>query len=199
MSAGRRIAVMGGTFNPIHTGHAIIARHIAERDDVDMVWLLVAPQNPLKEIVAGEHVDDVHRLAMTELVARRIEGVITSAFEFQLPRPSYTVDTLAALREKFPDDEFALVIGADNWALWERWKNGDEILAHHRLLVYPRRGYDITVPDRFADRVIIVDAPIIEISSTTVRARLNNGLPVDFLIPDDVNEYIQRNKLYINL
>ncbi len=191
----RNIAIMGGTFNPIHTGHAIIAQRIAERDDIDQLWLMVSPLNPLKQ--PQNAVSDTHRLRMTEMVASRLPGVITSAFEFTLPRPSYTIDTLNALKDKFPDDKFTIVIGADNWCLWDKWKDHDKILQDYGVMVYPRLGFDITPPPGDKARSFtVVDAPVIEISSTMIRERLSRGQSVSFLVPDEVEHHIKLHNLY---
>lgn len=191
----RRIGIFGGSFNPIHVGHALIASYIVESGTVDTLWLMVSPQNPLKE--NSGLASDYHRLRMTELVSRRIENVITSAFEFDLPKPSYTIDTLNALQEKFPDDEFYLVIGADNWCLFDKWKAGEEIITKYHILIYPRRGYDIVIPERYSDRIEVVNAPLIEVSSTLIRERLAQMKSVSFYVSEAVEKYILKNKLYI--
>ena len=190
-----RIGIFGGSFDPIHIGHAIIAQHIINSGAVDRLWFMVSPVNPLK---AGRerHVTDTDRLRMVEMVSRPMEGVETSAFEFTMPRPSYTIDTLNALQAKFPDDEFYLVTGGDNWQIFSKWRNSDEILAKYHLLIYPRLGYDVVIPDELKDRVTLVDAPIIEISSTEVRERLANGQSVRYYVPDEVLAYIERKNLY---
>lgn len=191
----RRIGIFGGSFNPIHVGHALIASCIVESGAIDTLWLMVSPQNPLKE--NGGLASDYHRLRMTELVSRRIDNVITSAFEFDLPKPSYTIDTLNALKVKFPQDEFYLVIGADNWCLFDKWKDGDEIIKNYHIMIYPRRGYDIFIPEQHADRVAVVNAPLIEVSSTQVRERLAQTKSVSFYVPEAVEKYILKNKLYM--
>jgi nicotinate-nucleotide adenylyltransferase len=191
----RRIGIFGGSFNPIHVGHALIASYIVESGAVDTLWLMVSPQNPLKE--NSGLASDYHRLRMTELVSRRIENVITSAFEFDMPKPSYTIDTLNALQEKFPDDEFYLVIGADNWCLFDKWKAGEEIITKYHILIYPRRGYDIVIPERYSDRVEVVNAPLIEVSSTLIRERLAQMKSVSFYVSEAVEKYILKNKLYM--
>lgn len=191
----RKIGIFGGSFNPIHVGHALIASYIVENSDIDTLWLMVSPQNPLKE--NSSLASDYHRLRMTELVSRRIENVITSAFEFDLPKPSYTIETLNALQAKFPDDEFYLVIGADNWCVFDRWKAGEEIITKHRVLIYPRRGYDIVIPEKYSDRVSVVEAPLIEVSSTQVRERLAQLKSVSFYVPEAVERYIIENNLYM--
>ena len=190
-----KIGIFGGSFNPIHSGHAIIAHHIITSGVVDRLWLMVSPVNPLK-VGHDRQVSDTDRLRMVEMVSRPMENVETSAFEFTMPKPSYTIDTLNALQEKFPDDEFYLVTGADNWVIFDRWRNSEEILAKYHLLVYPRLGYDVVIPTELRERVTLVDAPIIELSSTLVRERLAKGLSVRYYVPDEVLGYIERNKLY---
>jgi nicotinate-nucleotide adenylyltransferase len=155
---------------------------------------MVSPQNPLKLELPQSY--DVHRLAMTELVASKCDNVITSGFEFTLPKPSYTVDTLKALREKFPQHEFVLVIGADNWQNFEKWKDWQEILDKHNILVYPRMGSEIVIPDDLCNKVEKLDSPIIEISSTYIREQLKKGKNMNFFLPKDVYRYILENNLY---
>jgi nicotinate-nucleotide adenylyltransferase len=190
-----KIGIFGGSFNPIHSGHAIIAHHIISSGAVDRLWLMVSPVNPLK-VGLEQQVADTDRLRMVEMVTRPLENVETSAFEFTMPKPSYTIDTLNALQAKFPDDEFYLVTGADNWVIFDRWRNSEEILAKYHLLVYPRLGYDVVIPEELRDRVTLVDAPIIELSSTAVRERLAQGLSARYYVPDEVLSYIERKGLY---
>ena len=190
-----KIGIFGGSFNPIHSGHAIIAHHIISSGAVDRLWLMVSPVNPLK-VGLEQQVADTDRLRMVEMVTRPLENVETSAFEFTMPKPSYTIDTLNALQAKFPDDEFYLVTGADNWAIFDRWRNSEEILAKYHLLVYPRLGYDVVIPEELRDRVTLVDAPIIELSSTAVRERIAQGLSARYYVPDEVLSYIERKGLY---
>lgn len=190
-----RIGIFGGSFDPIHIGHAIIAQHIINSGMVDWLWFMVSPVNPLK-VDKERQVSDTDRLRMVEMVSRPMEGVETSAFEFTMPRPSYTINTLNALQAKFPDDEFYLVTGGDNWQVFDKWRNSDEILAKYHVLVYPRLGYDVVIPAELQDRVQLVDAPIIELSSTMVRERLARGQSVRYYIPDEVLKYIVRHGLY---
>ena len=116
-----KIEIFGGSFDPIHTGHAIIAQHIISSGAVDRLWFMVSPVNPLKADKVRQ-VADTDRLRMVEMVSRPMDGVETSAFEFSMPKPSYTIDTLNALQAKFPDDEFYLIIGGDNWELFGKWR-----------------------------------------------------------------------------
>lgn len=189
-----KIGILGGSFNPIHTGHAILANYITQHTDIEQLWLMVSPQNPLKDNLAQSY--DVHRLAMAELVARKCDNVITSGFEFTLPRPSYTIDTLRTLKEKFPQHEFVLIIGADNWNVFNRWKNHDEILKSHKIMIYPRQGFDIDIPVELAGSVTKLSSPIIELSSTYIREQLKNNMNMNFYLPQDVYKYILEHKLY---
>ena len=190
-----RIGIFGGSFDPIHIGHAIIAQHIISCGGVDRLWFMVSPVNPLK-VDKERNVADTDRLRMVEMVSRPMDGVETSAFEFTMPKPSYTIDTLNALQAKFPDDEFYLVIGGDNWEVFGKWRNSEEILAKYHILVYPRLGHEVVIPEELRDRVQLVDAPIIELSSTQIRERLRLGDSVRYYVPDEVYHYINRNHLY---
>lgn len=190
-----KIGIMGGSYNPIHVGHAIIANYMIQNCGIDRLWLMVSPENPFK--TGQKMASEFHRLRMTEMVSRRIEGVDTSAFEFQLPRPSYTIDTLNALQEKFPNDEFCLIIGADNWASFDKWRSHEEIVSNYHIIIYPRQGYDVVIPDKFKSHVHLVDAPLIEVSSSFIRSQLAQFKNMCFYLPEDVNEYIVKNKLYM--
>ena len=190
-----RIGIFGGSFDPIHIGHAIIAQHVIGCGAVDRLWFMVSPVNPLK-VDKERNVADTDRLRMVEMVSRPMEGVETSAFEFTMPKPSYTIDSLNALQAKFPDDEFYLVIGGDNWEVFGKWRNSEEILAKYHILVYPRLGHEVMIPEELRDRVQLVNAPIIELSSTQIRERLRRGDSVRYYVPDEVFNYINRNHLY---
>ena len=135
---------------------------------------------------------------MVEMVSRPLEGAETSAFEFTMPRPSYTIDTLNALQAKFPNDELYLVIGGDNWEVFGKWRNSDEILAKYHVIIYPRLGHEVIIPQELQDRVQLIDAPIIELSSTQIRQRLAEGKSVRYYVPDEVLNYIDRHNLYCN-
>lgn len=191
-----KVGVFGGTFNPIHTGHAIIASYVVQHCGLDKLWMMVSPLNPFKE-AQGEQLD-VERLRMVEMVSSRLDNVETSGFEFSLPRPSYTIDTLNALQAKFPQHEFYLIIGADNWASFDKWNRHEEILAKYKVLVYPRSGFEIGLPDcsRFQN-VAMIEAPIIELSSTEIRKGIKMQRNMAYYLPDDVYRYILKNKLYV--
>lgn len=191
-----KIGIMGGSYNPIHIGHAIIANYIIQNTCLDKLWLMVSPENPFKS--GQKMASDMDRIRMTEMVASRLDNVVTSAFEFSLPRPSYTIDTLNALQSKFPNDEFYLIIGADNWAAFERWRNHQEIIENFHIFVYPRHGYDVVIPQDVANKVELVDAPFIEVSSTKIREQLGEYKNMCFYLPEDVYEYIVKKHLYMD-
>ena len=137
-----RTGIFGGSFNPIHIGHLALANYLCENGYVDELWFLVSPQNPFKQS-ANDLLDDQARLELARLAIKENSNLHVSDFEFTLPRPSYTYKTLRALRQTYPDREFLLVIGADNWQAFDRWAEPEEIRAHHQILVYPRTGYPL--------------------------------------------------------
>ena len=190
-----KIGIFGGSYNPIHTGHAIIANYIAQNCDFDAIWMLVSPQNPLKDGTKGA--SDYDRIRMVEMVSRRIDRVITSAFEFTLTAPFYTYNTLRALSQKFPEHEFTLIIGADNWANFHRWEKHQQIAEQYRIMVYPRRGFDVVIPEHQRNNVQLVDAPMIELSSTEIRAAVAEQKNMSFYLPAGVYQYILEHKLYM--
>ena len=183
----KRIGIFGGSFNPIHLGHTALAAYICEQGLIDEVWLMVSPHNPLKE--NSTLIDEQERLAMARLAVAPYPTLKASDFEFTLPRPSYTYHTLQALRKAYPDYEFSLIIGADNWVSFPRWKASNEILARHHLLVYPRPGYEIdesTLPPS----VQKINTPLIEVSSTFIRESLAQGKDVRYFLHPKVWEKI---------
>lgn len=194
MKQRRSIGIFAGSFNPIHVGHLVLANYMREFTYLDEVWFVVTPQNPLKD-PAGL-LDDQSRLEMVRLALHDQMNTRVSDIEFRLPRPSYTVDTLAALSEENPEVEFSLIIGGDNWELFRRWKAYETILQNHRVLIYPRRGKVILIPEEFKDTVMEVNAPLVEISSTFIRESIRNGRNIQAFLPNKVHEYIEKNKLY---
>ncbi len=168
-----RCGIFGGSFNPIHNGHTQLAQLLTQCGWVDEVWLIVSPLNPLKQGCTSL-LDDRVRLHLAQLATQGMQGVRASDFEMRLPTPSYMVRTLEALREDYPDREFLLVIGADNWLRFSQWREADEILRHHSLLVYPRRGYDVQLGS-LPPNVTLVDTPLIDLSATQIRASIAQG------------------------
>jgi nicotinate-nucleotide adenylyltransferase len=187
----QRVAVFGGSFDPIHNGHLALAGEVISRGLADEVWLMVTPQNPHKQdkILSDERL----RFQMAQLAVEGMDGVKACDFEFSLPRPSYTLTTLTALDEAFPDKEFCLLIGADNWEKFDRWYKGDEILSRYGIIVYPR-GCEDEPP--LPSGVRWLPAKLYDISSTMVRAAVAAGNDIAGLVPATVVRFINDNKMY---
>lgn len=181
----KRIAVFGGSFNPVHYGHVGVARRVMEENLADEVWLTVSPRNPLKE--QSGLLDERLRLELVRLAVADVPGAEASDFEFALPRPSYSWQTLAALTEAYPEASFSLVIGSDNWLLFPKWAHYEEILARYSLIVYPRPGFSVWASS-LPDNVRLLDAPLFPWSSTDIRNRLRQGGDVSDMVPPSVAE-----------
>lgn len=190
-----KIGLYFGTFNPIHIGHLIIANHMAEYSDLNQIWMVVTPHNPLKK---KEHLlDDYKRLNLVALATEDFPKIKPSDIEFKLPQPNYTVNTLAHLQDKFPQHEFSLIMGEDNLKSLHKWKNYEVILENHDIYVYPRISSETATLDlKNHPRIHHVDAPIVEISSTFIRESIKNRKNIQPLIPYKVWEYIDYNNLY---
>jgi nicotinate-nucleotide adenylyltransferase len=198
-----RIGLYFGTYNPIHVGHLIIANHMAERDDMDQVWLVVTPQNPLKS--NNNLLADYHRLALVKIAIDDNFKLRASDVEFNLPKPSYTVDTLAHLREQYPEHQFALIMGEDNLRTFHKWKNYEVILERHQIYVYPRPITLAELNNHVAPtlseihnhkNVIITDSPMMQISSTIIRNNIQKGQSIQYLVTDPVRQYIDEMNFY---
>ena len=177
--------IFSGSFNPIHIGHLALANWICEFCNLDELWFLVTPQNPLK--VKSYFIDEKIRLEMIEASIVGYPKFKASNFEFSLPRPSYTVDTLQALRKKHPDRTFHLIMGADNWSNIFQWKDFDVLVSEFPIIVYPRKGYDIEIPAKYTN-IKKVDAPQIEVSSTFIRQSIKEGKDIRFFLPEAIRE-----------
>jgi len=190
-----KVGLYFGTFNPIHVGHLIIANHIVENSDLDQLWMVVTPHNPLKK--KSGLLADYHRLQMVHLATEDYDKIIPSDIEFKLPQPNYTVNTLAHLQEKFPQHEFSLIMGEDNLKSLKKWKNYEFILNDYQLYVYPRISTD-EVPEEFLNHPNIhkVNAPIIELSSTFIRNSIKEQKNIKPMLDAKVWEYINHNLFY---
>ncbi len=200
-----KIGLYFGTFNPIHVGHLIIANHMAEYSGLDQIWMVVTPHNPLKK--KETLLDDFQRLHLVFLATEDYPKIKPSDFEFKLPQPNYTVNTLAHLQDKFPQHEFSLVMGEDNLKTFHKWKNWEMILQNHDIYIYPRveskRGTSAEIAAEIEkkdlknhSKIHIIDAPMVEISSTFIRENIKNGKNVQPLLPHKVWEYIDHNNFY---
>ena len=176
---GRSIGLFGGSFNPIHVGHIALAKAALNECGLDEVWLMVSPQNPLKQ--DQKLLDDQLRLEMAEKALEGVEGVKACGYEFQLPKPSYTWHTLQALTKDYPDCRFTLLIGGDNWAHFERWYHWQDILRTCDIAVYPREGHIGTF-----------DAPLVNVSSTEIREKVKQGQSIQGLVPDSIIPLVEQ-------
>ncbi|MCM1319823.1 MAG: nicotinate (nicotinamide) nucleotide adenylyltransferase [Muribaculaceae bacterium] len=187
--------IYSGSFNPIHTGHAMLASWVSGFcPEVDELWLTVTPHNPLKNKAAD--VSDEHRLAMARLVADTLPRVKVCDFEFSQPRPSYTYHTLCAMARKWPDRHFRLLIGSDNWLIFDKWRNAQEIIREFGVYIYLRPGYPVqshTLPENVT---LLEGAPQTDLSSTFIREGLRAGHDMNYFLPTSVNDYIIQHNLY---
>lgn len=189
-----KIGLFFGSFNPVHIGHLVIANVMAENSDLDKVWFVVSPHNPFKSSKSLIHEFD--RYEMVRLAIHDNHNLEVTDVEFQLPRPSYTIDTLTFLQEKYPEHEFKLIIGEDNLGQFTKWKNYENILQFYGLYVYPRPDCK-TSSLLESPAVKLVEAPLLDISATYIRNTIRLGQSVRYLIPQPVEDYIKDKKLYI--
>lgn len=188
-----KIGLFFGSFNPIHVGHLIIANFMATQTDLQQVWLVVSPQNPLKP--KNTLARDRDRLNMVQLAVDDNPKLKASNIEFDLPKPSYTIDTLAYLAEKYPQHEFSLIMGGDNIATLHKWKNYELILRGYDIYVYRRPNIDLGDLATH-ERVKLFDAPLMDISATYIRNCLTSGKSIQYLVPDVVLTYLTETKIY---
>lgn len=191
----KNIGLYFGTFNPIHVGHLAIANHMAEFSTLDEIWMVVTPHNPFKK--KSSLLDNHHRLEMVRLATDHYPKLKPSNIEFDLPQPNYTVNTLAVLEEKYPDYQFNLIMGEDNLKSLHKWKNYEVILERYSIFVYPRISKG-TVEHQFTDhpKITMVDAPIMEISSTFIRKSIANAKNIRPLLPEAVWQYYDEMNFY---
>jgi nicotinate-nucleotide adenylyltransferase len=189
-----RIGLYFGSFNPIHHGHLIIASYILQHTDLDQVWFVVSPQNPHKP--SGSLLNEYHRLYLAKLAVEGETQLKASDIEFKLPRPSYTADTLAYLHEKYPDHEFAIIMGSDSFENLPKWKNYLYILQNYPIYIYKRPQHESIPAYPSAKRTIVLDAPFLPISATHIRKNIKEGKSIRYLLPDGVREEIERSGYY---
>lgn len=188
-----KVGLFFGSFNPIHTGHLIIANYFLEWGELDQVWLIVSPQNPLKQ--RAGLLDEKHRLYMANLAVEDNYKLRASNVEFHLPKPSYTVDTLAYLSEKYPDHTFILLMGSDNLDSIHKWKNYEILLRDYPIMVYNRPNH-AEVKDFPGANIRYFNAPLLNISATFIRDAIRLGKDVRYLLPDKIYDYIKSMHFY---
>ena len=187
------IGILGGSFNPVHIGHLMLAQYIVEWGYVDKVWLTLSPQNPLKDNC--DLIADMKRLSMLTKATKDLKDIEVCDIELSLPRPSYTINTLDILAKRHSSKKFKLIIGSDNWQMFDKWKDGDRILEQYGVIVYPRLGYESNINETRG--MTTVNAPIIDISSTFIRNAVFKGRDISTYLPQGVYKFIVDNKLYL--
>ncbi|HUR09857.1 MAG TPA: nicotinate (nicotinamide) nucleotide adenylyltransferase [Flavitalea sp.] len=189
-----KIGLYFGSFNPIHTGHLIIASYVQQNTQLDQVWFIVSPQNPLK--TSAGLLNEYHRLYLVQIALEGEEQRLkASDIEFRLPKPSFTVTTMAYLHEKYPEHIFSILLGSDGFQNINRWKNYTHLLENYEFYIYPRPGHEIK-EKMSGKRIHTVSAPLLDISATRIRELIKNGRSIRFLVPDKVKEEIEANNYY---
>jgi nicotinate-nucleotide adenylyltransferase len=187
-----KIGLYFGSFNPVHIGHLIIANYALNNTELQQIWMVVSPQNPLKK--TATLLNEYARLHLLQTALEGEYNIKASKIEFGLPKPSYTIDTLTYLTDQYPQHQFSIIMGSDSLANIEKWKNYELLLTGHDLYIYKRPGFDI-VP-RVNSRIISLSAPLLEISSTYIRTLVKQGKSIRFLLPDSVKNEIEINNYY---
>lgn len=186
------IGLYFGSFNPVHNGHLIIANHIVENYNINQVWMIVSPQNPHK--TNNTLLNENHRYRMIQLAVEDCRKIRVSNIEFSLPKPSYTINTLLYLKEKYPKHEFTIILGSDGFNNIESWKNADYLKQNHRFMVYKRPGFEIIQKPGY--NFTIIEGPLLMISSTYIRNQIAENKSIQFLVPEIVREEIEANNYY---
>jgi nicotinate-nucleotide adenylyltransferase len=187
-----KIGLYFGSFNPVHNGHLIIANHVINYTDLKQVWMVVSPQNPLKK--SNSLLNEYDRLHLLQSALEGETKIKASSVEFKLPRPSFTIDTLAYLKEKHPQHQFSIIMGSDSFCNIEKWKNYELIIKNYPIYIYERTGF--TIKNEEGTIIEKLDAPLLEISSSNIREKIKLGKSIRYLVPDVVNQEIKENKYY---
>ena len=187
-----KIGLFFGSFNPVHSGHLIIANHILNETDIEKIWFIISPQNPLK--TESSLLNEYHRLHLVRVATENDSRIRASDIEFGLPRPSYTVNTLAYLTEKFPENKFCIIMGSDSFQNLHKWKNFEVIVQHYDLYVYRRPGFEIN--NTLNARLYVQDAPLLQLSATYIRKCILEGKSIRYMAPDAVLEEIEKGNYF---
>jgi nicotinate-nucleotide adenylyltransferase len=189
-----KIGLYFGSFNPIHHGHLLIASYLLQHTELKQIWFVVSPQNPLKP--SASLLNEYHRLYLVQLAIEGENNFKTSDIEFKLPKPSFTVDTLTYLQEKYPSNEFAVIMGSDSFENLPKWKNYHWLLQHYPIYVYKRAEHEVIPDYAGAKEVHVLNAPLLPISSTAIRKDIKAGRSIRYLVPETVRAEIERNSYY---
>ncbi|HEX8331401.1 MAG TPA: nicotinate (nicotinamide) nucleotide adenylyltransferase [Segetibacter sp.] len=190
-----KIGLYFGSFNPVHIGHLIIADFVANNSELDKVWLVVSPQNPLKP--SSSLLNEYHRLHLARLATEDNSKLHVSNIEFKLPRPSYTIDTLVYLREKYPQHTFSIIFGSDSYQNISKWKNYETLLRDYSITIYERPGFPVS-PNNLASPEVL-KAPLLDISSTFIREMIKSGKSIKYLVPEEVRLEIENHGYFLEL
>ena len=186
------IGLYFGSFNPIHIGHLIIANHVLNETSINKIWFIVSPQNPFKE--SKTLLNEFDRLHLVRLATQEDNRIKCSDIEFNLPKPSYTSNTLTFLSEKYPEHQFSLIMGSDSYQNLDKWKNYETIINNYPVYVYQREGHEIK--KTFDKGAVILNAPIIQISASQIREHIKSAKSIRYLVPEIVREEIESRKFY---
>lgn len=189
-----KIGLFFGTFDPVHNGHLRIAKYITEEKLADKVWLVVTPENPIK--LGGKISSFNHRFNMAEIATKKYDNIIPSDLELSLKKPNYTIDTLEYISKKLKDFEFSLIIGEDNYKIFDTWKDYEKILSNYKIFIYPRKGTLKENPHIINENAMYIGGPRIDLSSTNIRNIVSKKSDPKDLISPKVMKYININKLY---
>lgn len=197
------IGLFFGSYNPIHVGHLIIANHMVANSELDEVWLIVSPQNPLKN--KSSLLEDYHRLALVNVAVENNSKLKASNIEFDLPKPSYTIDTLTFIKEKHPEHNFSIIMGEDNLRTFPKWKNYEQILTHNTIYVYPRaltqqesleQAVNKEMPFKDHPKIKFTEAPVMNVSASFIRNAIKDKKDVRYLLSDAVYQYVSEMHFY---
>jgi nicotinate-nucleotide adenylyltransferase len=187
-----KVGLFFGSFNPIHNGHLIIANHILNETRLNKVWFVISPQNPFKE--SHSLLNSYDRLHLVNKAIESDNRMKASDIEFNLPKPSYTSDTLAYLNEKYPDHEFSIIIGSDSFQNLSKWKNFEYIINNYQIIIYNRPGFEVT--NTLGAKVELMNAPLLEISATYIRELVKKNKSIKYLVPESIEQEIQHNRFF---
>ena len=187
-----KIGLFFGSFNPIHNGHLIIANHILNETALEKIWLIISPQNPFKQ--SSSLLNTYDRLHLVNRAVENDNRIKGSDIEFHLPKPSYTSATLAYLNEKYPRYEFSIIIGSDSFQNFSKWKNYEIIIHNYELIIYKRPGFEII--NNIGAKVLIMNAPLLEISATYIRELVKENKSIKYLVPESIEQEVQNNRFY---